>query len=347
MASRMAQPASTRSARSAPMQGLAARSSKLMAMSSADDSRHFAVGQPAAVDAPAVIALEPQKHAGDRRDRAGRAEHVKIGEIAAVRVCELLHERGDLVDHRVIDVARHRGAAVTLGERDDADRQRGPADDLRLRRSAASAVRPAEPHQLGRAAADIEQDDAASGRIEQLGATGRRQSRLGRRIDDFEFEAGLVGDAGAELLAILGRAAGRGGDQPGAHHAARAHLVAADQQRLDRALDRRLADPPRSGNAFAEANDAGKRVDDAKAVGGRACDQEPAIVGAEIERRVGCIVVWVQRRSHFIAESAVAADAVGCPAGPAGPPSRRPVPAAVAARPGLLVHSIPSCRAGT
>ena len=264
---------------------------------------------------------------------------MKIGEVAAVRDRELLHERGDLVHHRVIDVARHRGAAVTFGERDDADRQRGPADDLRLRRSAASAVRPAEPHQLGRAAADIEQDDAASGRVQQLGATGRRQSRFGRRIDDFEFDAGLIGDAGAERLGVLRRAARRRRDEPGAHHAARAHLVPAHQQRLDRARNRRLADPPRSGNAFAEANDAGKRVDDAKPVGGRACDEEPAIVGAEVERRVGRIVVWVQRRSRFIAESTVAADAVGRPASPAGPPSRRPVPAAVAARPGLLVHN--------
>ena len=148
-----------------------------------------------------------------------------------------------------------------------------------------------------------------------------------------------LGDAGAERLGVLRRAARRRGDEPRAHHAARAHLVPADQQRLDRARNRRLADPPRSGNAFAEANDAGKRVDDAKPAGGRACDEEPAIVGAEVERRVGCIVVWVQRSSHFIAESTVAADAVGRPASPAGPPSRRPVPTAVAARPGLLVHN--------
>ena len=58
-------------------------------------------------------------------------------------------------------------------------------------------------------------------------------------------------------------------------------------KRLDRARNRRLADAPRSGNAFAETNDAGERVDDAKPVGGRAGDQQPAIVGAEIERRIG------------------------------------------------------------
>ena len=39
-------------------------------------------------------------------------------------------------------------------------RQRGPAADLRARRSAARRMVAAEPHDLGRAAADVEQDDA-------------------------------------------------------------------------------------------------------------------------------------------------------------------------------------------
>ena len=83
--------------------------------------------------------------------------------------------------------------------------------------------------------------------IEQLGAAGRRQPRLGRRIDDLQFEARLLGDAAAERLAVLGGAAGFGGDQARAHDAARAHLVAADLERLDRARNRRLADAAGGG----------------------------------------------------------------------------------------------------
>ena len=154
---------------------------------------------------------------------------------------------------------------------------------------------PAQPHQLRRTAADIEEDDAGRGGIEQLGAAGRRQPCLGRGIDDLELEAGLLGDAGAEFFAVLGRAAGLRGDEPRPPHAARAHLVATDQQRLDRPFDRRLADAARSSHAFAETNDARERVDHAKPVGRRTRDQKPAIVGAEIERGVGSIGLIVQR----------------------------------------------------
>ncbi len=91
-----------------------------------------------------------------------------------------------------------------------------------------SPGRRVEPHQFGRAAADIEQDDAVDRRIEQFGAAGRGEPRLGRGIDDLEFEAGFLGDAAAEFLAVLGGAAGFRGNEPRPRHAPRAHLVAAD-----------------------------------------------------------------------------------------------------------------------
>ena len=104
---------------------------------------------------------------------------------------EFFDRGGDIVDHRVVDFARHHGAAVALGKSNDTDRQRRPADDVGLRRPAATTVRPAKPHQLGRSAANVEQDDACRGRIEQLRAAGRRQPCLGRRIDDLQLEAGF------------------------------------------------------------------------------------------------------------------------------------------------------------
>src|SRR6185312_15700525 len=105
----------------------------------------------------------------------------------------------------------------------------------------------------------------------------------------------------------------------------------------------RLADPPRSGDALAEPNDAGEHVDDAEPVCGRAGDKEPAIVGAEIERRVGCIPVRVEGYQRFVSVRTITTDAVGCPASPARSPSRRPVPVTVAL-PGLLVHEHLSAR---
>ena len=48
-----------------------------------------------------------------------------------------------------------------------------------------------------------------------------------------------------------------------------------------------VADAAGGGDALAQPDDAGERVDDAEAVAGRPRDQQPAIVGAEIERRIG------------------------------------------------------------
>ena len=96
-----------------------------------------------------------------------------------------------------------------------------------------------------------------------------------------------LGDAGAEFGAVLGGAAGFGRDQPRAGDAAVLHLVAADGERVDGAVDRRLAQAAGSRNALAQPDDAGKRIDDAEAVAGRPRDQQPAIIGAEIERGIG------------------------------------------------------------
>src|SRR6185436_8477807 len=86
---------------------------------------------------------------------------------------------------------------------------------------------------------------------------------------------------------VLGGAADFGGDQPRPRHAAVAHLVPADAQRADGAVDRGVAHAAGTRYPFAQPNDAGKGVDDAKSVAARASDQEPAIVGAEVERRIG------------------------------------------------------------
>ena len=66
--------------------------------------------------------------------------------------------------------------------------------------------------------------------------------------------------------AVAGGAAGLGGDQPRAGDAAVAHLGAAHPERIDGAQDRRLAQHARTGDALAEPDDAGERVDDAEAV---------------------------------------------------------------------------------
>ena len=127
-------------------------------------------------------------------------------------------------------------------------------------------------------------------------------------------------------------------------NAAGAHLIAADQERLDGTLDRSLTDPARRCDPLPQANDTGERIDHPKTVGGRARDQEPAIVGAEVERRVGSIDQSVARGPIVLAIRTVAAHPIPCPPGPTS--SGRWAIGKPARGLSLLAHSIPSCRAG-
>ena len=148
-----------------------------------------------------------------------------------------------------------------------------------------------DPHQFGRAAADVEQDRAAAPGIEQRRAADHGERRLGLAVDHLEPDAGLGGDPVPKAVGIGGRAAGFGRDQPQplglavagscrgrCCSAAMARSIAASLMRAGRR------------NALAEPDDPRERIDHAKAVAGRAGDQQPAIVGAEVERGIdaGC-----------------------------------------------------------
>ena len=89
-----------------------------------------------------------------------------------------------------------------------------------------------------------------------------------------------------EFPAVQGGAAGLRRHQPRPRDAARAHLVPADAQRIQRARNRGFGKAPRLRKALAEPDDAGKCVDDAESVLGRPRDQQPAIVRAQVQRRV-------------------------------------------------------------
>ena len=98
---------------------------------------------------------------------------------------------------------------------------------------------------------------------------------------------GLGARALQELEPVVGKPAGLGGDQARSHHAVALDLGGAHLQRLDGALDGRFRQLAACRHALAQADDARERVDDLEAAPRRAGHQQPAIVGAEIERGVG------------------------------------------------------------
>ena len=122
--------------------------------------------------------------------------------------------------------------------------------------------------------------------VGELAATGDRQRRLRLAVDDLQLEVEPFAHPLEELDAVFRGAAGFGGDQPRPRHPARRHLVAADPQRVERALDRRFAEPAGMGEALAEAHHAREGVDDAKSVRGRTRHQQAAIIRAQIQRGV-------------------------------------------------------------
>ena len=225
----------------------------------------------------------------------GAGEHM----CEPVAPVESLEPHRDIVDHGCEGVARHRAAAKTLGERDDAHRKRRPGDDVVGEPRRALATGEVDQRDLGRAAADIEQHHAARVALDQRTAAGNRKAGLGLSVDDFQLEAGLALDAFEELDAIGGGAAGLGGDQPGLPDLAVAQLLAADLERLDGAVHGCLAEPAAGGQPLAQPDDARKGIDDAElAVAARHRDQQPAIVGAEIER--GEHRQFLQRRARHV-----------------------------------------------
>ena len=69
----------------------------------------------------------------------------------------------------------------------------------RLRRPAPRRLRLGEQDELGRAAADVEQDDAARLRVDQRRAAGGGEIGLGLAVDDLELDADPVADDREEL----------------------------------------------------------------------------------------------------------------------------------------------------
>ncbi len=246
-----------------------------------------------AVDEGAVVALQAEMMGAHRRHRAGGADHLHLaaGDGAADLVpgAERAEIGADALDHVVVAGSRHRlGARQALdagfGERDDAPRHRGHAEQLgRHAALPVVAARHADPAHFGRAAADIDQQAERDFGVEQVLAAGERQAGLLARRDDLEAEAGARLDHGQEILAVAGAAAGLGGDVAGAGHAVALDLGRADAERRQGALDRVAAQLPAQRHSLPQPDRPGIGVDDLVAVDRRPCHQEPAIVGAEID----------------------------------------------------------------
>ena len=147
-------------------------------------------------------------------------------------------------------------------------------------------ARQVEPDQFRAAAANVEHQRPVAIAVDQRGAAGDGELRLGLLRHDLDPESGLALDRVDELAAIGGDAAGLRGDQPRPRHPAPLHFFGADLECFQRAVHRRRRQLARAQHAFAETDDAGERIDDEKAAARGLGDQQPAVIGAKIERGI-------------------------------------------------------------
>ena len=209
--------------------------------------------------------------------------------------------RRHLRHHGLVGLAAHAVAAVPLGQRHHAVRQRNPAADLRQRRPAAAsdASGRAAPVRRSRRRCRTAPTPSACGSISGVQPVAASAASVSRSMISSSSPTSSATRARNSAPFSAARQASV------AIRRARVtplvpHLVAADRERGDRALDRRIAEAARAGNALAQPDDAGERVDHAEAFAGRPRHQQPAIIGAEIERGIG-------RPAPIAAESAARA----------------------------------------
>ena len=229
----------------------------------------------------------------------------------------------DLLHHQRIGLRRDVPAAEMLGQRDDAERDRHPGLDARrgvvlrpgrVRSAPVRSIRRRYRTGWRRARADRA---AASSRSRQASPRSRgRSPRAGCRSRP---------PPGRENCRHC-RPRGRLRSRSAAAAWRFSHWILSRQmlKRGDGALDRGLADAAGRGDALAEPDDPREGIDHAKTVAGRTGDQQPAIVGAEIERGIDA--------------GTLTGDAAPAPAAAAADPGGPSRGAKAIAKPRVIVH---------
>jgi hypothetical protein len=227
----------------------------------------FVRGHPQPVDAAAVVTRQIEVDAGQRRHRAGSAEQVESVHADAVgqpvALLEAMQQFGGVIGHVGEDLLADMAAVELFRQGDDADLQRRPGDDM-VGQPARAAVLDVDQSDLGRSAADIEQHHGIGVAADQRGTAGNREPRLRLAVDDLQRQpvssrtrARNSSPFSAERQASVAISRMRRMERA-------LQLVAADLQRLDGAVHRRVGQPAGARQALAEAHDARKGVDDAE-----------------------------------------------------------------------------------
>ncbi len=149
--------------------------------------------------------------AGERRHRAAGAEQADAVAGFGEHGDEIGKGAARPLAHALVGLdpvgPLERLAAFAFGQRDHAPWRAPPGVDPR------PGIALVDQHQLGRAAADVEDQRRSVPGLEQFVAAEYREPRLFGRRDDVEHDPGFAANALGELPAVGGAAAGFGRDR--------------------------------------------------------------------------------------------------------------------------------------
>ena len=179
------------------------------------------------VDRLPIVAGQREVNAGERGDGAAGPEQGDVGRALRQHVGEAGEAAHRALAHAVVSGdavgALERLAAFAFGQRHHPPRRRPPGADARV------FLAMFDQHELGRAAADVEDQRRPAAGLEQFVAAEHRQPGFLLRRDDVERDPGFAAHPLDELAAVDRAATGLGGDRAGDADVAADQFVGADR----------------------------------------------------------------------------------------------------------------------
>lgn len=185
--------------------------------------------------------------------------------------------------HGLIPVdTRVGGLRMPFGQGHNPERRRHPGHGGHL---GSTALQPA---QLGGAAADIHHQHRLGIRVDQVETALDRQPGLLDGVDDAQLQAGASPHPLDELGSVVGLATGLGrdGHQTAGVQSAPHDPLRAEGKGVIGPVHGPFVQTPGAAEPFAQAHDAAERIHHVESVPCRPRDQQPAVVGPQVESPV-------------------------------------------------------------
>src|SRR5579885_1618345 len=230
-----------------------------------------AARHPKPIDPAPVVAGESQEDTRNRRHRPRGAQQVEVraAPLASGHRKKCRKLAPGVIDHRLELDTESFEADELLGQSGDAKLQRNAVPDVLAEGRLDTRLRPREPpppkpNELARSTTDVEEQHAFGRPVGERSRADRCKTRFRLPVHDLKIEPCRFAHQAQEFEAVRSRAAGLRRNKAAAGDAARAHFIAANFKSTEGTLDGSRPKLPVVAQSLAEADNAGKRVDNLK-----------------------------------------------------------------------------------